>query len=155
MSNSIGFFTAVKYGENKTFSQFALEKVDNYFYLGGKKAHIIQGKKNKEYENVLLDETNTSLLSRIGKVLSYFTVILPLAMLITKAVLRSKHSFRLIDLEKKLAKGINISEETASKIRDLMSKILVGKNDDQIEWMHTDEILEFKLKENPLLVYKI
>ena len=63
MTNNVGFFTAVKYAqENKTFKESVLEKVDNYFYLGGKKAHVIQGKTKNGQEKVLLAETNSSLL---------------------------------------------------------------------------------------------
>jgi Family of unknown function (DUF648) len=156
MPNNIGFFTAVKYAqENKTFRESVLEKVDNYFYLGGKKAHVIQGKTKNGQEKALLAETNSSLLARFGKILSYFTIILPLAMLITKAILRANHTFRLIDPKKKLEKGINISEDTISRIQGLMPKILSGKDDDEIEWLSTGNNLVFKLQANPQLVFKI
>lgn len=155
MSNNVGFFTAVKYNKNKTFKEFVLEEVDNYFYLGGKKAHVIQGKTKHGQEKALLAETNSSLLARFGKVISYFTVILPLLMLITKAVLRSTHTFRLIDPKKKLEKGIDISEETISKIQGLIPKILSRQEDDEIEWLSTGNNLVFKLQANPQLVFKI
>jgi hypothetical protein len=155
MSNKIGFFTAVDYGqENKTFSESVLEKVDDFFYLGGKKAHVIQGKTKNGPKKVLLTETNSPLLVRFVKVLSYFTIIIPLFMLITKAVLRSTYTFRLIDPKNKLEKGINISEETIWKIQRLMPKILLGEKDDEIEWLSTRNNLVFKLQDNPQLVFK-
>lgn len=153
MPNNIGFFTAVKYSqENKTFRESVLEKVDNYFYLGGKKAHVIQGKTKNGQEKALLAETNSFLLARFGKVLSYF---LPVAMLITKAILPATHTFRLIDPKKKLEKGINISEDTVSKIQNLIPTILKGQKDDGIEWVSTGNNFVFKLKENSQLVFKI
>lgn len=156
MSNNISFFTAVKYEqENKTFTESILEKVDNYFYLGGKKAHVIQGKTKNGQGKALLDETNSSLLARFGKVLSYFTIILPLAMLITKAILRANHTFRLVDPKKYLEKGINIPEDCISKIQGLVPNILSSKNDDEIEWLSKGNNLVFKLKTNPQLVFKI
>jgi hypothetical protein len=156
MPDNITFFTAVQYGqEAKTFRQSLLEKIDNYFYLGGKKAHVIPGRTKSGHEKIVLAETNSSLLARIGKVLSYFTVILPLAMLITKAVLRKTHTFRVIDPKKKLEKGIDISEETISKIEKLIPSILSRKRDEGIEWLSIGNNLVFKLKSNPELVFKI
>jgi hypothetical protein len=155
MPNNIGFFTAVKYElEVKSFNQSLLEKVDNYFYLGGKKAHVIQGKTKSGQEKILLAETNSSLLARIGKVVSYLTIILPLVFLIAKTILRATHTFRLIDPKKKLEKGINITEAIISKIHSLKSKILSGKNEDEIEWLSTGNNFVFKLKENPQIVFK-
>ncbi len=155
MTNSVGFFTAVNYmQENKTFRESVLEKVDNYFYLGGKKARVL-GKTKNGLEKAILAETNSSLLARFGKILSYFTIIPPLAMLITKAILRATHTFQLIDPKKKLEKGINISEDIISKIQSLVPKILKGQKDDKIEWLSTGNNFVFKLKENPQLVFKI
>jgi hypothetical protein len=73
---------------------------------------------------VLLSETGSSLLARVGKVISYFTLIIPLIMLITKAALRSRHNFKLIDLKQELEKGISISEATAAKIKQLIPKLI-------------------------------
>ena len=40
--NKINFFIPVNYGNTpKSTGQFLLEKADNYFYLGGKKAEVL------------------------------------------------------------------------------------------------------------------
>lgn len=131
MTNNVTFFTAVKYEkENKTFGESVLEKVDNYFYLGGKKAHVIQGKTKDGREEARLADTNSSLLARFGKGLSYFTIILPVAMLITKVILRATHTFRLIDPKKGSEKGINNSEDTTAvpqtelKLKDIEEALI-------------------------------
>lgn len=100
---SINFFTSIAYASSpKPLSASILEQVDNYFYLGGKKAHVIEGEVQSEEEQVIFAETNSSLLARIGKVFSYFTIIIPLLMLITKAILRSNHNFKVINPKEKL-----------------------------------------------------
>lgn len=156
MPNNVGFFTAIEYGQKaKTRTQSILEKVDNYFYFSGKKAQVIQGKTKNGTVRTILLRGNSSLLARVGKVASYFTIVIPLLMLIAKAILRSTHHFRLINPKKKLEKGINISEHTISKIQHLMPKILFRKDDNEIEWLSTSNNLVFKLRESPQLVFKI
>ncbi|MBS4168176.1 DUF648 domain-containing protein [Parachlamydia sp. AcF125] len=154
--SKLSFFTPVAY---KTVPQSIelklLEKVDNYFYLGGKKAYVIQGSAKTEQKEVVLCESTSSLLTRIGKVLSYFTLVVPLAMLIVKSTLRSKHSFNLIDAKQKLEEGINFSEETAAKIQLLIPKIIHRQRDEAIEWLADNYNLVFKLKEVPDVVYKM
>ena len=161
MSNA-GFFTAIKYGhQDKSFSQTILEHVDNYFYLGGKKAVVIQGKRKDGIENVILTDAKASLLERIGKVALYLTIIIPVGMLIAKAVLRSTHTFCIIppppkiDYRKELEKGIHIPESTIQKIQRLMPKICVGKKDDEIEWLSKGNNYVFRLKDNSSHVFKI
>jgi len=152
----LNFFTPVTYtAPSKSIGSSLLEKVDNYFYLGGKKAHVIQGLTKSGQEKVILSETKSSLLARAGKVLSYFTIVIPLLMLIAKAILRSTHSFKLIDPKQKLEKGVNVSEDTAAKIQGLMPKILGGQKDDELEWLSTGNNLVFKLAQHPELVFKI
>lgn len=102
----IGFFRAVDFGqEKKSCGQSALETVDKYFYLGGKKAYVIQGKTNEVQVKVFLSESRISLLARIALVFSYLTLIIPLMMLFTKAILRSAYSFQLIENYRKPEKG--------------------------------------------------
>lgn len=152
----LNFFTAVTYQiPPQSTTSFLLEKVDSYFYLGGKKALVIQGRTKTGQEKVILSEAQSSLLARVGKVLSYFTVIIPLIMLIAKAVLRSRHSFKLIDPKQKIEKGMNISEAMAYKIQRLMPKILRAEKNDEIEWLSTGNNLVFRLTDEPKLVFKI
>lgn len=150
----LNFFTPVTYtASSKSIGSSLLEKVDSYFYLRGKKAHVIQGRTKNGQEKVILSESRSSLLARVGKVLSYFTIVIPLLMLIAKGVLRSTHSFKLIDPKQKLEKGMNISEEIAVKIQALMPKILKIESDDRIEYLKGSKV--FRLKEHPNLVFKM
>lgn len=150
----LNFFTPVTYtNPSNSSGSSLLEKVDNYFYLGGKKAYVIQGRTENGQEKVILSDSTSSFLTRIGKILSYCTLILPLFMLIAKAVLRSTHSFKLIDPRQELEKGMNISEEIAVKIQTLVPKILKTEKDDKIEYLKDSKV--FKLKEYPNLVFKM
>ena len=152
----LNFFTPVaNTAPSKSIGSSLLEKVDNYFYLGGKKAYVIQGSTKNGQEKVVLSESRSSLLAKIGKVLSYFTIVTPLLMLIAKAVLRSTHNFKLIDAKKKLEKNMDISEATASKIQQLIPKIIGKEEDEAIEWLAQGNNLVFKVKEVPNLVFKM
>lgn len=154
MSNSIIFFTAAKYVQkDKTFGQSFLETVDNYFFLGGKKAHVIKIKDDQE--KVVLSKTKSSKFARACKFISYFTVIIPLVMLTTKAILRATHNFHLIDPKKKLEKGIEITAETISKLEALIPTIRAAAANDDIVWLATGNNLVFKLKGSPNFVFKM
>jgi len=149
--SEINFFTAVSYNSGSTL----VEKVDDYFNLGGKKAIVIEGRTSNGQEKVILSPSESSLLARIAKLLSYFTIVMPLFMLVAKAILRSQHNFKVIDIRKELEEGITISSETTRKIQELMPKILQGKEDDQIQWSMTKRTRVFKLAQHPDLVFKI
>lgn len=150
----LNFFTPVTYiSSSKSFGSSLLEKVDNYFYLGGKKAYVINGLAKNGQEKVILSEFKSSFLARVGKVFSYFTIVVPIFMLIAKAVLRSTHSFKVIDPKQKIEKGMNISDEIANKIQTLMPKILKNEKDQKIEYLKGSKV--FKLKEYPNLVFKM
>jgi hypothetical protein len=95
------------------------------------------------------------LLVRIGKVISYFTIITPLIMLVAKSALRSKHSFKLIDPKDRLEGGITISESTINKIQQLIQKIISGADNEAIEWLGKGNNLVFRIKDEPNLVYKM
>ncbi len=152
----IDFYTAVSYkNSSNSLQSLLIDKVDDYFYLGGKKAYVIQGRTKKGQEKAILSDAKTSTLSKVAKVFSYFTVVIPLFMLIIKAVLRSKHNFKVIDPKQKLEKGLNVSEETAAKIQALLPNILNQNKDAEIEWLSNANNLVFKLKQNPNLVFKM
>jgi hypothetical protein len=155
MSNNINFFTAVKYGQTPTYKESLIETVDNYFYLGGKKALVIQGKTEQGHENTILTDTNSSLLARVVKVFSYLTIILPLIMLIAKIALRSTHTFKLTDPKKDLEKGINITNDTMAKLQRLIPKIDKGEGNDEIIWLENSSNLVFKLKDSSDLIFKM
>ncbi len=172
---SIGFFSPVTFGEQpKTVSQFLLETVDSYFYLSGKKFQVIPGYIEQGSEGGIFVEQDSDgyfldnplpYLFTALKVISYFTVILPVIALIAKAVIRSFFSFHLIDVKKELEEGIEISDETTAKIQRLLVRILHPEDpdpepehpDSEIEWISTHthgKNLVFSFPETPDLVFK-
>lgn len=153
---NLNFFTAVTYQTPpKSIAAYLLQKVDDYFYLGGKKAYVIQGRTKTGQEKVILSEATSSLLAKVAKVLSFFTLVIPMILLMAKAALRSQHSFKLIDPKKKLEKGMNVSEDTIAKIKRLMPKIFGVQQDKEIEWLSTGNNLVFKLADRTNCVFKI
>jgi hypothetical protein len=94
--NKISFFTPVYYEDKpKSIKEFFLEKVDAYFYLGGRKARVISGLKEDSQE-VELVRSSPSIFTTSLKVASYITIIIPLIMLVAKAILRSGHDFHVV-----------------------------------------------------------
>ena len=98
----IPFFTPIFYKNRPdTTREWLLEKVDDYFYLGGKKAQAIVLKGigtdllNKRTKEVILADQNASMLCTVLKVISYCTLIFPVILLIAKAILRASYDFIL------------------------------------------------------------
>lgn len=90
--NNIGFFTAVEYQTlNKTHRQKARETIDSYFYLGGKKATVI----DPLLDQVELRDKPISKLEKVAKIISYAIFPIPLIMLLAKACARSHHHFEI------------------------------------------------------------
>lgn len=87
---NVGFFTAVSFGDQPTSgTQWLLETVDSYFYLGGEKAYVIPGQAQQGSKGAILMEDSPAFLITALKVISYLTIALPIVMLIAKAILRS------------------------------------------------------------------
>lgn len=92
---NIKFFTPVKYGNHAiSFREKLLENTDFYFYLGSRSvAEIIPGNVQKGSQAVILRDEPSNCWKTALKVASYFTIILPALMLLTKMVLRTKYHF--------------------------------------------------------------
>lgn len=153
----VGFFTAVSFGDQpKSCTQSLLETVDGYFYLGGKKkAYVILGHAQQDGEGTILAKDSPAFLITALKVISYFTIVIPVILLATKAVLRSIHSFHVIDAKQKLEEGMDVSQATIEKIQALMPKIKRRQEDAEITWHASGNNLVFSLTTVPNLIFKM
>lgn len=152
----VSFFTPVSFGDHaKSVSQSLLEWVDDYFYFGGRKACVISGHTKEGCEGTVLYQPAVPFQVTALKVATYATVIIPILMLIAKIVLRSLHSFYLINVRKKVEKGIHISPNLIAKIQDLMPKILAREKDPDINWLSSGNNLVFTIASDPNLVFKL
>lgn len=143
----VGFFTAVSFGNQpKSCSQWLLEKVDSCLYLGGKKAIVIPGHAQQGFEGTILKKASQPFLITALKVSLYVILpIIPLCLLIAKAILRSIHRFHII--------GIDIPPATIAKIRALASKIRGGIEDEELTWYPSNNPV-FSLTSAPHLIFK-
>ncbi len=111
--SEIKFFTPIHYGAlAKSAEEKAIENIDNYFNICGKKAVVIPGRTDDGKEKVIFQMTRFSIqtfFKTIGVALSVFTVIIPLVMLISKAILRSSHHYKLIDPKKEEEVKVNLA----------------------------------------------
>ena len=163
MSNIRLFFTPIKYETHtKSASQSLLEKVDDYFYLGGKKALVIKIK-NDEEKVILKDATlsKAAKAANVAKIVSYCFVLIPIILLCVKGGLRATHKFKLIDptqidFTKKLEKGVDITSDMTSQLEALLPTIRKENDADKIIWLSKGKVfLVFKLAEFPNTVFKM
>lgn len=155
----VGFFTAVSFGDQpKSCTESLLETVDSYFYLGiwdSKKACVIAPQPQASSREAVLIEDSPAFVVTALKVISYLTIILPVVLLMVKAVLRSIHSFQIIDPRAKLEEGIDISPATMEQLETLMPKIEAKEDDPDIEWYLSDNNRVFSLTSAPDLIFKM
>lgn len=124
--SEIKFFTPVYYGPlANTLEKKAIENIDSFFHFYGRKAVVMTDRSAKSgIEKVVFSDTKFStktLFKVIGIVLSYFTVIIPLAMLVSKAVLRSSHHYKLLASKELEPPNILIDVEKPQK--DLQQEV--------------------------------
>lgn len=94
----VGFFTAVNYGNHcHSLSEFLLEKVDDYFFLWGRKVQVIPGYAIGNSQGVDWIHQPAHFLKTALKIASYIIVPIPLILLLVKGILRATHSFHFID----------------------------------------------------------
>lgn len=97
--NKVNFFTPIVYNkETKSIKENILERIDDYFNFFGRKAIVVGRLENGE-ETVLFESQKLSklaLLKIIGVSLSMFTGVVPLGMLIAKAILRASHTYKVL-----------------------------------------------------------
>jgi hypothetical protein len=154
--SAINFFTPIYYGEQaKTSKEKALQNIDNYFHILGNKAFVI-GRNQAGQEEVVLKKSKFSgskFLKAVGIALSYFTVVIPLSMLISKAILRSSKKYSVIDPKNELEKGVNLTPETIKKIQSLVPSILKGEDKEGTQYIQGSKI--FSHKNYPNLIFKM
>lgn len=120
MIKEVGFFTPISFKEiNPFFWQKCLEKVDNYFYLGGHKA-IFNFDKNLDCFLIMTNSPSVSFLEKSIKIVSYCTLIIPVTALIVKIALRVFFSSFVGDSLKVYSPSTNES----SKMPNDQSKLL-------------------------------
>lgn len=150
--SKVSFFTPVEYiNPKKSAIEKCREKVDAYFHWRGKKAYIIKDGSGKE--KAVLRDAPVSILSTAAKVLSCFTIVIPLIMLAAKAALRLFYAVKLVDPEKKLGKGMELAG-AKEEIERLMPQIIGGEDNAAIEWLGKGNNRVFKLQTHPGLVFK-
>ena len=152
----VNFFTPISHGkQGNTIATSVTDMAEDYFHLCGKKACVIAGRVENGKEGVVLTAGKSPLLLSALKVISYFTIIIPLIALLVKIVLRYKNQFYIIDPKLELEKGIQIEPNLLAKIQQLMPKIRRKEADPQIEWLSRRDTEVFRLTEAPHLVFKM
>lgn len=141
----ISFFTPLEFAKGpKTKSQSLLEKVDDFFYVGGKKARVLKeiscGVISKKGYEIKMVEARVS--NKKWKIALYCTGIVPLVMLIAKAILRFNKEFhpqkkpdQVIDISSPI---LSASDEVTSSIGHPISEI----NENKIKAQQAPKLIE-------------
>ena len=110
----VPFFTPVYFSNGPSnIKEDLLEKVDSYFYFGGKKAEFISVEDGIHL--IKYTEKKQSLLITVVKVVSYLAIILPIIALAVKYVLRKALAFDLHSALKNTS-SVSLNDENASFI---------------------------------------
>jgi hypothetical protein len=103
--NSVNFFTPICFDQlEKSWSETFLEAADGYFTISDERACVFAGQDVDGSKPTIMDNIEpTSFVWTALKVASYFTLVLPLIVLVAKVALRITHSFHLVELDKKVS----------------------------------------------------
>src|SRR5690349_20317056 len=98
ITNELKFWTPVKYDDlAQTTTHKAIEKVDEYFNLGGRVASVVAlPAPGSTKTSVRLQDKQTDFFFIVLKVISYATIIIPTLMFLAKVILRLSHSFTIV-----------------------------------------------------------
>ncbi|MBI5273481.1 MAG: ankyrin repeat domain-containing protein [Chlamydiales bacterium] len=112
---TINFCTPIDFGSYKQhIGDSLLEVADDYFYLGGKKAEVINNIDPQGYYPVQFDDETVSMMETVIKVVSYLTVIIPLIVFVAKVTLRSMYDFEIpatpVGIPHKAVGGVKVSQ---------------------------------------------
>jgi hypothetical protein len=148
------FFIPIVYTDGpKTLSDFLLEKVDRYFYLGGKKAYVIQKFSKSGQQKCVLGESDCTSLEKVAKLASCASIVIPVFMLIARVCLHLFYRFKYVDPRQKIEKNMENVDQIVDKVKFLLPSILKLDKKVQVEYIRGSKI--FALEEQPEFVFKI
>lgn len=97
--NKLNFQTAISYGEHKQgIVDHLVEAFDDYFYFKGKKACVISNDRLHAHLQEMPQSSMPRIALKVIQFISYFTLVIPLSMLLGKIILRSIRKIELIDI---------------------------------------------------------
>ena len=123
------FFTPISYRETSpSASEHFLEIIDDYFYLGGKRAVVIPDQTTGHARGVFFEEGKSSLINTAFKIASYGTLILPAIALLAKLILRSTHTFYVVELKEETTSDFSSQQEVKKAVDpDILPGALSGR----------------------------
>jgi hypothetical protein len=138
---TVSFWDPINYrGYAQTHDHMALERIDDYFYLGGRVAVVYDEPLDPESTPVHIQLHRPDFLLTVIKVISYATVIIPIIMLIAKCILRAKYDFHydfhdfqhglddLNPVDNTLEPVMTISTSDTGPVASLLKNYKLGKN---------------------------
>jgi hypothetical protein len=149
---SLGFFKPIVSNEHAKLS--AVEFFDGYFALSGKRYHLIKERDlNHKKTNYEVEEfyKKPSYLLNAAKIASYFTLIIPLIMLVGKAIARQNYKFFIQNPNAPSTKTIDFDEFRQKALNAFQAKKIHNKcvhfNFDEIQ--KQDLLLAYRHKDHP------
>lgn len=153
--SKVGYFTPVDFGDRpKNYVETFSEKIDWYFFFGGKTACVLPAENKEGSYGVAFKTSFIPWYHTALKIASYCTLVIPLLALIAKAVLRGRLSFHIVDFSKMVEAGVAVPALALHQLERLKEEILNREEHGDIEWISTANTAVFALREAPGLVFK-
>jgi hypothetical protein len=152
----INFWIPVCYDSpEKTTCQSITEAIDSCYSFGSERYCVISPKDAAGIEKVEIRDVNTkrsvlSVFVTVLKIVSIFTMIIPLLVLIAKLIFRAEHNFQLEN------DVVTIDEATKSLLKKHFKEITEGKDTENIKFHGVTDAANkvFSLKTAPGLIFK-
>lgn len=177
MSNSLNFFIPVSYefaaprnywGHNisNSLKYGLLEFAENYFYFGKERALVIDlnNKSNVEIIDASVQSRREKIIKTALKIVSYFTVVLPLIMMTIKVLHRAFYRFKIRPLLTDLSEQLTPKNQESVQV-DLKVKKIIHRIFEHIDYGTTHDSLVllsagnhnriFTIKEAPDYIFKL
>lgn len=147
----VGFWTPSRFEVPVFWSHHLLEAVDSYFHVKYENICVIPGNAVMRNEQSRFIHDSPSTLTTALKIASYFTLILPLIMLIAKIILRNIHETGTA------RSGIAVPQNALTQIKNLLPKIMTHQEDRAITWYPSTQnrAFVFGVSSAPHLIFKL
>lgn len=153
---SVDFFIPLTFqNQSTTFKENIIELVDDYFYIGGKKAYVIHEHLDENLRGAFINNETQQLWVTALKIASWFTLAIPLMAISLKFFLRRSYNIVVVEPHELFKEGIDIGDDIYEKLKLLIPIIKAQKEHPDVVSEVEGGIISFRLKSIPDLCFKI
>jgi hypothetical protein len=152
---NLKFFTPISsINQHKEYFDWLIEIVDDYFFLQGKKAFVVDLKKPLDQRQIIFENEKSNWIIVALKITSYITFIIPILFISLKLFLRSKIDYKVINVKDIVNEGIYLKNESLVLLEKNIYKLERGQALNEVEYLYKEREIIFKLKSEPNYLFK-